>query len=275
MGNLKYFIVACTLALSSCEFNPLNFISTSYDVNARFADSMDENASHPANNIQTSSGTYSFSIGNDSHIEDEPAYLPAFFNQVTAAHSNFVLFNGDIYNAKEEYAENAKNYINEYCHTPIYYIAGNHDSYFDWNYYFDRFGSSTYRFTVKTASHEDLFIVLESGSATLGKDQLTWLKEALKKRSEYRYCFIITHTNFKQSGLVNGSYQKEELHALYQLFYEYNINYVISGHAHEEDFTEILNVNYLTVDALEKGYCGQITVSENEGIKHQFFQVSR
>ena len=102
-------------------------------------------------------------------------------------------------------------------------LAGNHDTYFDqWSEYYELFGSSTYFFVVKTPTTSDLFIALETASGTLGKLQKKWLEDTLKeKRSQHRYCFILTHTNFFDTDLSqfpSGNFPLEETAFLTNIF---------------------------------------------------------
>ena len=151
----------------------------------------------------------------------------------------------------------------------MYYAAGNHDQYFGWSLYYDRFGSSTYSFTITTPNYKDLYIVLETGSSTLGKNQYNWLVEQLYKRNNYRYCIIITHSNFTYQGFKNGVFTQEETIILYDLFTKNNVNMVISGHSHQENDVTIENVRYITTGAMKNGEFGTCFVNKS-GVSFKF-----
>jgi hypothetical protein len=74
----------------------------------------------------------------------------------------------------------------------------------------------------------------ETLSATLGSNQLEWLKNTLKnKRQEYRNCIVFSHTNlFREHRTLSTNLNVEELKVLLGLFQEHNVNLVIMGHDH-------------------------------------------
>ncbi|NCC98778.1 MAG: metallophosphoesterase [Bacteroidia bacterium] len=273
MGNIKLYIsLTISLALCSCEFDPLDFIRTTYDVDKRTADSIEKNEQNPVSNVITTSDDYSFIIVSDLHLHTDEVMMPKFFSMASNSDASFVVINGDIYNSKSEFAAFAKEQFDNFNAKPCYFVAGNHDMYFDWKLYLDNFGSSTYSFKVQTPNTQDLYIILESGSATLGKIQLEWLKEQLKTRNQYRYCFIVTHTNFIAQEVNNGIYQQEELNVLFKLFADNNVNAVITGHSHETNDKTILNIKYWTTDALKNNNYGIVYV-ESENINIDFLKL--
>jgi hypothetical protein len=132
-------------------------------------------------------------------------------------------------------------------------LAGNHDTYFDqWSEYYKLFGSSTYFFVVKTPTTSDLFIALETASGTLGKLQKKWLEDILsEKRSQHRYCFILTHTNFfdtELSQFPSGNYSLEETAFLTNIFDRYDVSLIINGHDHYYDYVVLDGIRYLTLE---------------------------
>ena len=147
---------------------------------------------------------------------------------------------------------------------PAYYTCGNHDQYFGWNLYHDRWGSSTYTFTITTPNYKDLYIVLETGSSTLGEGQYNWLKKQLLKRDNYRYCIVITHSNLTYQGFQNGTFSQEETVILFDLFSRSGVDMVISGHSHRENDVTIENVRYITTGAIKDGCFGTCYVNKSE-----------
>jgi len=132
-------------------------------------------------------------------------------------------------------------------------LVGNHDLYFDgWKIFYNYFGSSTYYFTVQTPTNNDLYICLDSGSGTLGSKQLSWLKNVLSsKRANYRNCVVFSHVNFfrnRHKGSTNPPI--EELYVLLDLFNQYKVNMVISGHDHIRFINNFGCTTYITTDGL-------------------------
>lgn len=263
MEYLKYILYSfIVLAFSSCEYNLLRFGWTDYSVDQRFEDSRRYNEQHPAQNLSIDTDEYTFTATSDYHLHTDSVFLPKFFDYINGSQSTFVALNGDLYNSKEEFADFAYSALTNGIKIPAYYTCGNHDEYFGWHLYYDRFGSSTYSFTVTTPNYQDLYIALETGSSTLGRGQYEWLLEVLSKRDEYRYCIVFTHSNFTYQGLANGTFTQEETVVLFDLFAKNNVNMVISGHSHRENDLTIEGVRYVTTGAMKSGEFGTCYVKK-------------
>ena len=270
MEYLKYILYSfIVLAFSSCEYNLLRFGWTDYPVDQRFEDSRRYNEKHPAQNLSIDTDEYTFTATSDYHLHTDSVFLPKFFDYINGSQSTFVALNGDLYNSKEEFADFAYSALTKGIKIPAYYTCGNHDEYFGWHLYYDRFGSSTYSFTVTTPNYQDLYIALETGSSTLGRGQYEWLLEVLSKRDEYRYCIIITHSNITYQGFLNGTFTQEETVVLFDLFAKNNVNMVISGHSHRENDLTIESVRYVTNGAIKSGEFGTCFV-KNAGVDFKF-----
>lgn len=270
MEYLKYILYSfIVLAFSSCEYDLIRFGWTDYSVDKRFADSKAYNESHPAPCLNVDSDDYSFTATSDFHLHTDSVFLPEFFKYINNSNSAFVVLNGDLYNSKEEYADFAYSAFAEGIKIPAYYTCGNHGQYFGWEIFFNRWGSSTYSFTVTTPNYKDLYIALETGSSTLGTAQYQWLLEELAKREEYRYCIIFTHSNLTYQGLANGVFTQEETVVLFDLFAKNNVNMVISGHSHRENDLTIEGVRYVTNGAIKSGEFGTCVV-KNAGVDFKF-----
>lgn len=263
----RYFTYIITFLsiglLSSCEdVNLGNLFYTSCDVEARFEGSMDYNAAHGALS-QFVPEEYSFVVCSDLHIDqEENPYITQFLQPSLHKDAHFILYNGDLFQGQETEAKIASDLLHAQGILPSYYAAGNHDLYFGWDIYNRYFGSSTYAISINTPSASDLILVLESGSATLGSKQLAWLKEQLsQERGKYRYCFVVTHTNFSHLHAANGTYMPDEQQLLFRLFADHHVTAVFSGHAHVQNETTYVGVPYYTTAALKNGAYGQMTVT--------------
>ncbi len=272
---ISYLSIATILVvLSSCEdVNVGNLFYTTYDVEARFEASMNYNATQKTF-TQSVPEEYTFLVCSDLHInQEENPYITQFLQPNFHKNVHFIVYNGDLFQGQEAEAKKASELLKGQVIIPSYFSAGNHDLYFGWDLYNRYFGSSTYSFVMQSPSANDLFLVIESGSATLGSKQLAWLKDQLmNQRSKYRHCFIVTHTNFTQMHALNGIYMPDELHLLYRMFADYDVTGVLTGHAHAAHQTTYLGVPYYTTDALKNGAYGKMTVNDKE-ITWEFKQL--
>ncbi len=248
---LKTFTIILTLLLGGCGYldvGGLVYVETG--VNERFQQSMDWNSLHPERKVQIYGDSYTFLIGSDTHIgPTENTVL--FLNK--ANNYDFSIILGDITTGNKSDFEKANEVFTTIPQKPCFLIAGNHDFYFDgWQYYLEFFGSSTYTVEVETTTSKDLLIFLETGSATLGKEQMKWLKNLLEKeRTNYRNCFVFSHVNIRKSGLdLATSMINEDSNILLDLYFQHNVDYVFQGHRHQKAVDVIGNTTYLTLDAL-------------------------
>jgi 3',5'-cyclic AMP phosphodiesterase CpdA len=225
------------------------------------------NEADPPKDLTLTTENYTLLVASDLHLSDNEKAMDGFFAQVAAQKPAAVIYNGDLYNGREEFANMAQRLLEEKTGAPHYYVAGNHDQYFGWPVFMERFGSSTYTFVINAGAAQDLVIILESGSSTLGKEQLAWLKEQLKKRENYRHCLIFTHSNLVIHSFNFGTYPEDELHELYALFHEYKVSAVISGHSHVSDSKEILDVHYFNTAAAKNKHYGILTVNNELDFK--------
>lgn len=253
--KILYFI--SFLGLVSCEKIDLRGAFFSYQtVNQRFEESMQWNNKNSFKEIKTTTEEYSIFIMADSHIGGIVNYQSFIKNAIQSKALALVMV-GDITTGRITDYETLSLNIPSKDSIVSFLMVGNHDIYFDgWKEFYARFGSSTYYFQVKTPKADDLFICLDSGSGTLGEKQLKWLEKILKdKRNFYRHCIVFTHVNFfrtRHTGSTNPVV--EELQILMDLFYTYNVNFVIMGHDHIKSTEKIGNTNYITMDALLDGF---------------------
>src|SRR5690606_14392127 len=109
-----------------------------------------------------------------------------------------LIFVGDFVTGKEKAYEKFNDLLLDYGTKPRFLLTGNHELYFDgWKHFQRLYGTSIYYFTVQTPSVRDLYICLDSGSGTLRKSQLVWLKNLFQQGLNfYKLCVIFTHVNF-------------------------------------------------------------------------------
>ncbi len=271
------FFVLLGILLGSCD-NDLDmkgFVCAYDPVNTRFHQSMQWNNDHPYREITVPDDDYLLYVMGDSHVGGTKN-LDAFFNDAINARAVAAVMVGDLTSGHAEDYQTFKQHLPPTDSLLTFPIAGNHDLYFDgWKQFFSLFGSSTYLFTVKTSNATDLFICLDSGSGTLGRSQLDWLKSILRsERSGYRHCVIFSHVNlFRNRRTSSTNPLVEELYVLMDLSVRYQVDMVITGHDHVKDVAELGNTTYLTLDALQDGcsHAGYLKLFVKQGnIEYDF-----
>ena len=259
MQHLKYILfVAVAIFIAGCDKYDIQgfFIAPSKErVNKRFEQSIEYNQNHLNDTLIISNQEdYTFLAAADFHVKTTAINL-AKYTKITNTNSD-VLFStilGDITDQLGGLQIAYDSIKNNKGDATMRILAGNHDTYFDqWSEYYKLFGSSTYFFVVKTPTTSDLFIALETASGTLGKSQQKWLEDILEeKRSQHRYCFILTHTNFfdtELSQFPSGNYSLEETAFLTHIFDQYDVSLIINGHDHTYDYIELDGIRYLTLE---------------------------
>jgi 3',5'-cyclic AMP phosphodiesterase CpdA len=138
---------------------------------------------------------------------------------------------------------------------PVYAALGNHDLYFDgWKQVGPVLGQSSYSLAIAARLR---LIVLDSGNATLGRDQFQWLQSTLDQASE-PIIVVVSHyplfsTGFSEVDLSDP----EESAALIELFGRYPVKLVLTGHIHRQSSRTIGGTLYLSGDDSMAGKSGQ------------------
>lgn len=256
---MRYLIISLILILlTSCRYDFAGFVSPpSKTVETRFEESMQLNTSDTV--ISLPSISYQMAFCSDVHVNDRAHNLHLFLNEVkknkdilaTAILGDITDMPGGMFIAKDTI-------ISAKLDIPIKYVVGNHDLYFDqWEDFKECFGSASYYFIIQADTVSDLFIVLDSGSGTIGKKQLAWLEDILKsRRSLHRHCIVLTHTHFwdsEMSQFPTGNFPVEETAVLTNLFTKYGVDLVLSGHDHKAEVKMFNDVCYIVTDAIHDG----------------------
>jgi predicted phosphodiesterase len=255
---------------SACEKIDFKGMFIPYESpNSRFEQSMEWNAKNPYHEIVVPSDDYMIYSMGDSHVGGTKN-LDAFLANAASSNVTAVVMVGDITTGRTESYEVVQEHLSEYFPFELYPVVGNHDLYFKgWEQFYSRFGSSTYKFSVRTPVAADLFICLDSGSGTLGNKQIAWLKNILEKeRPEYRRCVLFTHNNlFRLRHAESTSPLVEELHILMELFVRHRVDMVITGHDHKSDSEVFGNTTHIIMDALmdDNSDAGYLKVKIKDG----------
>lgn len=252
-------IMFCHTACKTYDFGGM--LSAGSSVQERFKNSMTENYQHfYPSNIICPTEYYSFIVATDMHIKDtEWAKVENFIN--TAANGNYLmtLLLGDYMYEAGSSLDQLANTISSHHDLYLFPAIGNHEVYKEGyqEHYKSTFGPTCYYFTVTTPSACDLFICLDSANGTLGNLQFDWLQKLLaRERNNFRNCTIFTHANFfNPPGYIDviSSYPIEEQMKLLNLFAQYRVTTVFTGHSHLFDKTILREVTYITLDPWAKG----------------------
>ncbi|MEN8118195.1 MAG: metallophosphoesterase [Bacteroidota bacterium] len=250
-------LLLLTFLLSACyQFEMRGFFFSYESADERFSQSEEWNKNNPFKEISVPTDEYSIFAMSDSHVGGT-ANLDIFINDAIESNATAAVMAGDLTTGHAEDYDTFLNHLPDEESLISFPIVGNHDLYFDgWKQYYSLFGSSTYLFTVKTPLATDLFICLDSGSGTLGSEQLAWLKNILEtERPNYRYCVLFTHNNFfRTRHTASTNPQVEELHVLMELCVKHNIDMVVTGHDHRRSEEKLGNTLFVSMDALLDDY---------------------
>ena len=253
------------LSFSSCNrLDILGMVVNRSDTEERVADWLDYDAQNGMPVLNNMPDSYTFYSCSDIHVNDDNS---RFAQYITTERNDpeaiFSIVAGDLCNESGEgpfiLADSAMQYHSAIHadNDPCFPIIGNHDVYFDCADQFKKhFHTSTYTVTVNTVSgHKDLFIFLDSGNGTHGSRQLDWLEEQLSHRSEYRYCFVISHnwlfrTTYNYTTTPAANLPEDEQYAFMDLISQNEVDMVIMGHFHYRDVKTFSGVKYVMTDNL-------------------------
>ena len=275
-GIILFIIVMLSACIGDADLT--GFVRSTDRIEERYQFSSKWNETHPPEKIIVTQEEYDILVAADLHIGDTTSYM-SFLSQGTQPEITAMVFVGDIVSGKEKDYETFNRLLPADDIKPSFVLVGNHELYFDgWKHFSRLFGSSVYYFTIATPTKEDLFICLDSGSGTLGKSQLKWLKDLLENsRSAYDQCVIFTHVNFfRNRHTLSTNPLTNELLVLIDLFEQNKVNMVIMGHDHDRSVNVLGNTTYLTMDALLNGLpnSGYIRLKkDNTGIQHEFIEL--
>ena len=222
----------------------------------RFEQSMRWNYNNPAREIVIPDDHYSIYSMSDSHVGGTKN-LDNFVSEAITDHAIAMVMAGDITTGHTDDYAVLREHIPQSDSIESFLIVGNHDLYFDgWKRFHTLFGSSTYKFTVSTPQATDLFLCLDTGSGTLGSEQLDWLKNILlMERASYRHCILFTHNNlFRNRHTGSTNPLVEEVHVLLDITLRYSVDMVVTGHDHKKNVEIFGNTTHISMDALQDDY---------------------
>lgn len=269
-----------SMLLLSCigDADLTGFIRSTDRIEDRFSMSMEYNSDR-ARIIQVDSEVYELMVCADIHIGDTVNYN-RFLKDALSTEVAAMVLGGDIVSGKKEDYELLKRILPVESMKPAFLLTGNHELYFDgWKHFSRLFGSSVYFFSILTPSNRDLYICLDSGSGTLGKSQLKWLKNLLEtSRSDFRYCVVFTHNNlFRNRHTLSTNPPENEVIVLMDMFLEHGVDMVVTGHDHIRAINFFGNTTYVTLDALADYHFNASYMrirAAGSGLSYQFEEVN-
>ena len=267
--NAYTIIIAVGLMLfSSCNrLDIAGMVVNRSDTEERVADWLDYDAQNGMPVINGVPDNYTFYSCSDIHINDDNS---RFAKYVTIERNDpeaiFSIIAGDLANESGEgpfiLADSAMMFdpLTQAENDPCFPIIGNHDVYFDCaGFYKQHFHTSTYTVTVNTVGgYKDLYLFLDSGNGTHGRRQLDWLEQQLDHRTEYRYCFVISHnwlfrTTYNYTTTPAANLPEDEQYAFMDLMSRNAVDMVVMGHFHYRDVKTFGGVKYVMTDNLNDG----------------------
>lgn len=277
MRTNPVILLSLILIFTLCTDDKNTIISTE-SANERFEESMQWNQQHPYREIILAEDNYTILSIADCHVGNTKN-LDQLFSIAKNTNSSAIVLVGDLTTGNTEDYDEFEKHLTQRDTLPLFFIAGNHDEFYSgWKEFYNRFGSSTYYFSIKTPASTDYFICLESGGATLGNEQLQWLEENLMaKRNDYRNCFIFTHNNlFRAHHTLSTNPLNEEVYTLVQLFTKYRVDMVITGHDHLKDDRLFGITRYIQLDAFsdDNNNAGYLSLTIKNGkISYSFKSI--
>lgn len=251
--QIAVFILINLVFLSCDQFEMRGFVASYESADQRFQQSIEWNAVHPIKEMSVPDDDYTFFVMSDSHV-GRTKNLDFFLHEATQSNATAIVMVGDITTGYAEDFEILELHLPKKEVIPSFLVVGNHDLYFDgWKKFYSLFGSTTYHFFVKTPTATDIYICLDSGSGTLGSEQIGWLKDVLESsREKYRRCILFTHNNFfRIRHTASGNPFVEELQVLLELSVKHKIDMVVSGHDHKKNEVIFGNTTFITMDQLQ------------------------
>jgi len=229
-------IPALVLLLISCGTD-INVSPSS--VNDRFTDSTEGKTKRLIPPLVKDPKHFNFLWCTDMHIRtDRDDYFPELGNYSQKHNSSFIITSGDLTDGGEDDQYDHVIYQeNRYLLMPFYSALGNHDLFGDgWDQFKDKIGPSVASFKYGS----NLFIILDTATCDVGRDQMDWLEETLD-HSDAAHKFIFTHfclyNQAAEAPIILCD--PDERFELISLLKKYDVDFYLCGHGHYAEETKI------------------------------------
>lgn len=287
--NLYIALFVALLCSCSDRFQVLGLLFPLGDVvDTRFEQSMAMTHDNAVAEYNSNSDAYSFYVCTDVHVTTTAHRFTQYLNELRNDSSAlFGIVLGD-YTSRHSLLPAfldmmSYNSTTQRYNQDIHLVLGNHDTYFaEWDEYSEKVGPSVYYWVMNTGDGNDLYIVLDTATGTLGAKQHAWLRNFLAShRHRYRHCIISTHTNLfytDNSQTTSGNLPIEESLALADMFEQYRVTLVLQGHDHYREDIYVGNVRYIVVGAIADSHTDtpaeylRVDVSP-DGVEYEWYLI--
>lgn len=246
-GLKRFHIAAATLltialtAFGGCRLDIGGVIASWSTPDERFAASRE--MPDPLWTAPVPAGPFSFVFITDCHIVDRDTSRLARLVPALAGDS-FLVLGGDL--VQDGQAEDFQALADWRATVPIpvYAAIGNHDLYKrGWNVLRAILPQSSYTLSIGAGFR---LVVLDSGNATLGKEQFRWLSSALEAAREPAVVLVSHYPLFDTGfGEINST-DPEESAALIKLLSRRHVDLMLTGHTHRKANRNIGGTAYVT-----------------------------
>lgn len=230
-------------------------------------------------------------ISNNKDVSGETALYTKAVEKVNQIKPAFVVITGDLVNDmtnKAQWDEFRRITALINPEIKVYYSPGNHDigqvpETEDIDNFRKMFGSDRFSFTYGKCRFIGInSCIIKSNTPLLEEEQLQWLEKELKKGRKARETMIFTHYPFFMKDpeeAENYSNIKPEIRKRYlDLFSEYGVDAVFSGHLHNNAGGKYSETEYITTSAvgrpLGQALSGMRLITVNKiGFTHQYLPL--
>lgn len=196
----------------------------------------------------TNPAQFSFSAVGDAHIGSAGGDLfQTALTRSKASGDQFTVVLGDNSNTGQEAELITFNAQAQAAGMTIYPVIGNHDIFFGgWNNYKSIIGKSIYSFNAGNVH----FVALDSANGTIGENQLNWLVQDLQNTTKPIKIVMLHYPVYiKEFTSVYKLSSDEEITILKNIFRNYGVQLVLSGHYHGFADSILGGVRYVVTGA--------------------------
>ncbi len=271
------------LLLCSCDRDLIGFfMPPSDDVEKRFEQSMQWNDEHGYPVINVPSQEYTFYCATDVHVRGSNDNISTFITRLrNDEEAVFGILLGDLVHDTGYFPLLMEAFeFDPDIHAQndtVFSTVGNHDLYFgQWTEYKKYWRTSCLYITVQMPGCYDLYLVLDSGSGTLGHSQTEWAKSVLAEKAEgARHIIVCTHTNLLRidnTSFPSGGFTTEETFELTSLMQQYGVDLCLQGHNHTRHESFYRDVRYVIIETVQDSAerPGYLEVTAGESLELEF-----
>jgi predicted phosphodiesterase len=259
-------LLAEALFLNGCNVDPLGFFASS-DLAGRWQERNTFKMLSRSDRFFSLGDSYSFIVLSDTHIENGDAHGLEKLKAAIDSEIAFVVVTGDI--TQGGHRKDVKKFVDiaKSLGVPCYPVIGNHDIYFgNWPVWKELIGSTCYAIDCGGTR----LLMLDSGNAYLGADQLNWLDKELNA-ARGRRVFVFSHVNlFVKSPLDFEQLTDTRERARLNSLLKDRCDAVFTGHLHRRIIRETGGIRFVSVeDYRSHGVYCRVSVSP-DGIRWEF-----